>query len=101
MRKQATAPPAGLLTQNLSRLKALLKEPIGNTSLRFLFAVIASALDANATGAGDWVSIGKNLNGTSFLLTYHYAGGKAYCSGTSLEELATDCSNLLEPSEMV
>lgn len=101
MPKQVQVRTAGLSTVNLSDLKSKLKEPISGTSYRFLLAAIACALDAEAVGLGDWVSIGRNQAGDAFLLTYHRAGGKLYASGASLAELASECSTFLEPSEMV
>lgn len=76
-----------------------LRTPLKETQLRFLLFTIAETLDGAASGAGCWLSIGKNQDGTAFLLTYHEGRSKAYATGQSLAELASNCRLLLEDAE--
>lgn len=101
MRKTPQPTKPGLSMQSLSTLKGQLKESVKDTAYRFLLATIASVLDDTASGSPEWISIGRNLQGDSFLLTVHLQGQKVYASGSSLAELAAECASLLEASEMV
>lgn len=66
-----------LVGTNEPRLVSLLRTPVKETSYRFLLSVIAETLDAAASGSGNWLSIGKSMDGGTFMLTWHDGPQKA------------------------
>lgn len=85
-------------TSNSMRVTTSLAKKLGDTPFHPLLQLIAEALDSAGQDEGTWLSIGCSQDKTAYLLCVHYKGQKMYAGGASLEDMSTDCQNLLETS---
>lgn len=97
IRRQDSSPLVPLSTTNEPTLIAMHKKPVQESPYYGLLLLLAELFDGIANGSSDWVSVGKNQAGDSYLLTYHDGKSKYYAGGTSLRELSEACKQLLEP----
>lgn len=100
LRQQPMAIRHELDLNNHGRLVTKKKEVLANSTFYPLLRVLAEVLDSAGRGEGAWISFGCNQAGDAYLLTVHQGRDKMYAGGASLEDLSTDCQNLLEATEM-
>jgi len=99
LRQQPIAVRHELDINNAKRLATKKTNTLVQSKLYPLLAVLAEVLDAAGNGEGAWISFGSNQAGDAYLLTVHQGRDKLYAGGASLEDLSTDCQNLLEATE--
>ena len=97
VRTQNNGPTEGLSRANAAGVVAHQGKTLKEVTYLHLLRVVAETLDACADGTNAWLSIGKNRQGTAFLLTYHEGNDVAYAGGHSLVELSDQCQELLQP----
>ena len=88
-----------LSVANVAGIVAAGNAAINKTEYYWLLMVVAECFNSAARGENAWISVGKNRNGDSFLLTLHVGADVLYAGGMSLVELAGQCRTLLEGPE--